>query len=301
METPLTPFHAGELAMQTATGVSREAARIGRAIANQIAPNAIEFIGRQQLAIVATVDRADRPWCSAAVGEPGAFRVVDPVTLSLDLREGIVGDALADRTAEHASVGLLFLEVASRRRYRVNGSVVDVTDDRTIVRVAEAYPNCPKYIQRRRMRLTRDRAPRHRLREGGALGTDERDLIASADTFFVASAGPDHNLDASHRGGRPGFVRVDGNQLSIPDYAGNSMFNTLGNLAVNPAAGLLFIDFDTGATLQLCGTAAIDLEASDPATGGTNRAWTLTTTSWQRSGLVADLHTEFLDASPHNP
>lgn len=204
-------------------------------------------------------------------------------------------------TAERASVGLLFLEVASRRRYRVNGTVVSTIDDRVVVRVAEAYPNCPKYIQRRHLRIARDPVPLHSLREGNNLGQDERDLIAVADTFFVASAGPDHKLDASHRGGRPGFVRVDGDRLWIPDYAGNNMFNTLGNLALEPAAGLLFIDFGTGTTLQLCGTATIDLESDDPATGGTNRSWTFHTTAWQRSGLIAHLHSELLDASPHNP
>ena len=301
MDAPRTRFHPGELALQTATDVSREAARNGRVIANRLVPNASQFIARQQLAIVATVDLAGQPRCSAVVGEPGAFQVIDPVTISLDIGAGVVGDALADRTAERASVGLLFLEVASRRRYRVNGTVVSTIHDRVVVRVAEAYPNCPKYIQRRHLRIARDPVPLHSLREGNNLGQGERDLIAAADTFFVASAGPDHKLDASHRGGRPGFVRIDGDRLWIPDYAGNNMFNTLGNLALEPAAGLLFIDFATGTTLQLCGTATIDLESNDPATGGTNRSWTFHTTAWQRSGLIAHLHSEFLDASPHNP
>jgi uncharacterized protein len=121
------------------------------------------------------------------------------------------------------------------------------------------------------------------------------------DTFFVASANPQANLDASHRGGNPSFVKVDGDALRIPDYPGNSMFNTLRNLAVHPRAGLLFVDFTSGDTLQLTGTAKIDLEADDLDTGGTRRAWTLAVTAWRHSRLEARLRSELLDVSPHNP
>ena len=296
-----SPFHAGELALQSATGVTGEAARLGRFIVTEIASDASAFIGRQQVAIVATLDASARLVCSALVGQPGAFEVVDPITLSVDSRAGIVGDALTERTPDGAPIGLLFLEVATRRRYRVNGTVLGADDGRILVRVAEAYPNCPKYIQRRALHLTDDRTAFTDVREGAHLEVEQRDLIASADTFFIASAGPDRNLDASHRGGRPGFVRVEGDRLWIPDYAGNNMYNTLGNLSVNPTAGLLFIDFDTGDTLQLSGDAEIDLEAIDLATGGTNRAWTFTTTSWIRSRLAARLQGELLEMSPHNP
>lgn len=301
MTTQTSPFHAGELALQSATGVSGEAARIGRAIATQIGANATRFIQRQQVAIIATLDASSHVVCSAVVGEPGAFEVVDPTTLTVDSRTGIAGDALADRTADGAPIGVLFLEVATRRRYRINGTVIGGHKGQILLRVAEAYPNCPKYIQRRALHLTGHRTAIADPRQGADLDPEQRKLVTSADTFFIASAGPNHNLDASHRGGRPGFVKIDGNRLCIPDYPGNNMYNTLGNLAVNPTAGLLFIDFDTGDTLQLSGVADIHLDAVDAATGGTNRAWTFTTTSWTRSRLTAHLHSELLEMSPHNP
>jgi hypothetical protein len=241
------------------------------------------------------------------VGEPGSFEVVDPITLSVDSRVGIIGDAFAERTGGGAPIGILFLEVATRRRYRVNGTVIGAEQGRILVRVAEAYPNCPKYIQRRALQLTDDRSACGEFGEGVDLDLGvhldrgQQDFIASADTFFIASAGPVRNLDASHRGGRSGFVRVEGDRLWIPDYAGNNMYNTLGNLSVNPSAGLLFIDFDTGDTLQLSGVAEVDLDAVDAATGGTNRAWTFTTTSWSRSRLAARFRGELLEMSPHNP
>src|SRR5947207_2805272 len=144
MESRRAPFHGGELEVQRAMGVSREAAKMGRIIGDQIAPNAVEFIGDQQLVVIATVDSSERPCCSAVVGHRGAFPVLDPGTVSVDIRTGIVDDGLADRAVVNAPVGLLFFDPSSRRRYRVNGTVLDVREGRIIVGVVEAYPNCPK-------------------------------------------------------------------------------------------------------------------------------------------------------------
>ena len=111
-------------------------------------------------------------------------------------------------------------------------------------------------------------------------GLDEaaRDLIESADTFFVASRsraelGADGGLDMSHRGGRPGFVGVQGDTLAIPDFRGNRFFNTLGNLLGDPRAGLLFVDFTTGELLQLQGTVDDRLASRRRGPAGTERLW----------------------------
>ena len=121
----------------------------------------------------------------------------------------------------------------------------------------------------------------------------------------MATANPAGHLDASHRGGHPGFVRVgDDGRLWIPDYPGNSMFMTLGNLALYPAAGLLFLDFAGGQALQVTGTTVLDLDVPGGAaanTGGTGRAWTLTPTSWRRTPLPRSVQAAVLDYSPHNP
>jgi hypothetical protein len=78
--------------------------------------------------------------------------------------------------------------------------------------------------------------------------------IFGADTFFVASAHPEQGVDASHRGGLPGFVQVlDQHRLRIPNFLGNSMFNTLGNFVSYLDAGLVFLDFDRSQVLQLSG------------------------------------------------
>jgi predicted pyridoxine 5'-phosphate oxidase superfamily flavin-nucleotide-binding protein len=294
MRTDHTPFHAGELRLQEATGVTREAASLSRAIGSQIAANAVEFVGQRQLAIVATTDDRGRPWCSALIGAPGAFVVVDPVTVDLDVRGGIVGDAIVERAPYGAPIGLLFIDPSTRRRYRVNGIVTEADDRRIGVQVVDAYPNCPKYIQRRELRIANPDVADGSVAVGTHLGAAERTCIEAADTFFVASSGPDGKLDASHRGGPSGFVRIDGDRLWIPDYAGNNMYNTLGNLAVRPIGGLLFVDFRRGTAMQLSGTVEIDLHSDDPATGGTHRAWTFTVTEWRRSRLAARFHVDEL-------
>ncbi len=98
------------------------------------------------------------------------------------------------------------------------------------------------------------------------LSAEDGALIARADTFFLGTVHPNRGADASHRGGTPGFVRVDGSQLWWPDYPGNNMFNSLGNLAVDDSAALLFFDFAAGRALQVSGTAV--LEWTGPGTAG---------------------------------
>ena len=81
-------------------------------------------------------------------------------------------------------------------------------------------------------------------------------------------------VDISHRGGGPGFVRVEGNGLTIPDFQGNRYYNTLGNLLGEPRASLLFIDFETGDLLQLQGMVTIDWSAAATKfVEGAERLW----------------------------
>jgi predicted pyridoxine 5'-phosphate oxidase superfamily flavin-nucleotide-binding protein len=157
-----------------------------------------------------------------------------------------------------ARIGVLAIEFGTRQRIRFNG-VAQRTGEGILLTVAEAYANCPKFIQRRRPagQLTRSAAPAHRV--SAALDARQAALVRRADTFFIASAHPNRGADASHRGGCPGFVEVGdgGRRLTFPDYSGNRMFQTLGNLTVNPRTGLLFMNWETGGTLQLSGWAQI--------------------------------------------
>jgi hypothetical protein len=100
------------------------------------------------------------------------------------------------------------------------------------------------------------------VRRDSVLSPSDIGLIRAADTFFLGTTNPERGSDASHRGGAPGFVRVGGGRLWWPDYPGNNLFNSFGNLAVDPEAALLFFDFDSGRTLQLSGLAEIDWDAA---------------------------------------
>jgi hypothetical protein len=139
---------------------------------------------------------------------------------------------------------------------------------------------------------------------GATLGPDQQGTLIQADALFIATAHPARGADASHRGGAPGFIEVlDDRTLRIPDYSGNSMFNTLGNLRVNARAGIIVPDFERGRTLQLTGTAEILWNQDNPAdrTGGTHRFLAFRITHWLELPLPAGVKTEFLDYSPFNP
>ncbi len=317
------PFHEGELAVQRATGERATGAANGRIIADRMVPAAVGFIARQSLAVVASVDGDGRPWCSALVGPAGSFTAPDLGRAALDRAAGRPDDPLWSNVRQDPRAGVLFLEVGSRKRYRVNGRVADPDGDPLVVEVDEAFGNCPRYVTRRRIVISppdgNGRASGETDAAGGfetgggdsagaiavgvRLGDGERRTIAAADTMFVASANPRRLLDASHRGGRPGFVEVRGDELWVPDYPGNGMFMTLGNLRLHPPAGLLFVDFAASETLQLTGTTVLDLAVGDAGhrTGGSGRAWTFTPTAWRRAPLPRRVRADLVELSPHNP
>ncbi len=304
------PYHEGELRIQQLDGVLQRAQGSGRVIGDTIIKGALTFIAQQPMAILGSVDHDQSVWASVLFGRPGFMTAPDEKTVEFDLSQAGINphDPFWTNVEQNPRVGSLMIELATRRRLRINGEASRPSADRLRLHlaVAESYPNCPKYIQRRQVTIQALDGPntnsmRH---DGDALGDDQQTLIAAADTFFVASAHPQRGVDASHRGGPPGFVNVlDERTLRIPDYVGNSMFNTLGNFAVNPHAGLLFLDFDRGRTLQLIGRPEIlwDQDDAENNTGGTGRFWLLQLERWREMSLPATVRWEFLDYSPYNP
>ena len=296
------PFHEGELLVQRRTGEEAEARRNGRAIADAIVPGAVRFVAAQPFVVVGNVAPGGATWASLLFGTPGFARVTCERELVLDLARAAhdPADPWLANVAADPRVGLLFLEPETRRRLRVNGTVRS-EGERLVVAVAESYPNCPQYIRPRRLEVLElgvvARNPD--VRRGTALDSHARALVRKADTFFVASSNPAGHVDASHRGGEPGFVtRLDERTLSIPDYPGNRLYNTLGNLALNPRAGATFLDFETGRALLLSGTATIEFArpGHEPVTGGTNRFWHLRVEEWISFVLPVRLRVEQLDA-----
>lgn len=250
-------FHEGELAVQRRAGVLDEAARLSGMLAPaRLGDGVSRFLAERTFAAITARDAAGTLWISPLVGPPGFLRVAAPTVLEVGALPA-EGDPLRRLPAPQA-VGLIVIEFALRRRLRVNGTLAHAGRDGLRVDVREAFGNCPQYIQARILHEAPAAARRAGpVRHGLALTAEDVALIRRSDTFFIGSTHPGRGSDASHRGGPPGFVRVENGRLWWPDYRGNNMFNTLGNLDVDPTAAQLFPDFATGRTLQLSGRAAL--------------------------------------------
>lgn len=264
------PFNADEQAAQALAGYRMARAPIRPSLPDQHR----EFFGLLPYLFIATPDAQGWPMASVLTGPPGFIASPDPTTLRIDAlpRED---DPAAPDFAAGAAIGLLGIDLSTRRRNRANGRIV-TRDEGLTVRIAQSFGNCPQYIQTRKV-VGRDR-PAGPVETLAGLDEEARDLIESADTFFVASRGraalgAEGGFDMSHRGGRPGFVGVHDETLVIPDFRGNRFFNTLGNLLGDPRAGLLFVNFGTGDALQLQGTATIDWHPGAVGPAGTERLW----------------------------
>jgi uncharacterized protein len=272
------PFHEGELRVQAATGEAEAADHNGGMVGDHLVAGARKFLEQQALLGLASVDAEGNVWASVLEGEPGFARAPDAERVVIDLtsvaRDG--QDPLWANAQVGSDVGILAIHPATRARYRVNGTVSARSEGSLELRVREAFGNCPKYITRRLYRTTGTMASGGDAAFGATLGAEQLELIERADTFFIASRHPARGVDVSHRGGPAGFVRpLDARTLRIPDYPGNSLFNTLGNLAVHPRAGLVFPDFGGGRVLQLTGRTVLRLDQpdSDGASRGTGRFW----------------------------
>ena len=302
-------FHDGERTVQALAGETAIANRNVAMLSDTVIGGARPFIAKQFMAVLATTDGDGDAWASVVFGEPGFLHTDDGRSITIDtpLEERDRGDPAWRNMAAGADVGMLFIELGSRRRYRVNGTVLRIDARGAEVAILEAYPNCPKYIQRRHLRQPGEawQKPRATNASGGTkLGGAVADIVTQADTLFVASRHAEAGADASHRGGHPGFVTlVDDTTLRIPDYRGNSMFNTLGNIEADGGAGICIIDFAHGRVLQLTGTAAVLWNQPDPAgeTGGTRRYWEFRVRHWILRDLPHALEWDYGDTSPFNP
>ena len=261
-----SPFHAGERQVQERLGV-RDIEDWARKIVRAYLPEQHRaFHTALPYLVAAARDSQDRPWVTLLTGAEGFVTSPNPRTLVIDARPA-PGEALEGAFAAGADIGILGIELATRRRNRVNGRVMSNGSGALVCAVDQSFGNCPQYIREREWRRV-DGEPAGTPRRGTRLTPAQRAWIASADTFFIASGHRGTNessafgMDASHRGGDPGFIQVENEtRVIFPDYAGNNHFNTIGNLVLDPRVGLLFVDFGTGNLLQLTGTTSIDWDS----------------------------------------
>ena len=268
-----SPFHAGEQAVQARVGVREQVERAGRNMTREQMPDQHrELFEALPLLVVGSMDSAGRLWASLLSGEPGFVRSPSPKLLQVRAHPPL-GDPLHEQLVLGSPLGLLGIQLETRRRNRANGRIVAHDADSFSVEIAQSFGNCKQYIQARQPSfdaslLGAAAAPRA---EGSHLSARANELLSGTDTFFIATAsaaaasGSDgEGVDVSHRGGRPGFVRVSegagvtrSTVLTVPDFRGNFIFNTFGNLELNPRAGIVCADFRTGDILSVTGTAHV--------------------------------------------
>ncbi|WP_309122504.1 pyridoxamine 5'-phosphate oxidase family protein [Paenibacillus sp.] len=251
-------YHAGELKVQEMAGVRIVAQRNGASVKPTIVKGASAFLRTQPLIVASSVDKEGRVWSSLLTGPPGFIEPVSETTLTISSKPA-ANDPMLENVDMNPQIGLLAIDFMRRIRLRINGKGRYDDTGKLWVTTEQVYGNCPKYIQKRSPKPI---GGYHRSlsssRRRHSLDSEQQEWIRKSDTFFIGSVSSEGKADASHRGGNPGFVKVvDVKTLLFPDYFGNSMFNTLGNIHSNPNSGLLFLDFKSGHSLQLTGRSHI--------------------------------------------
>ncbi|MBJ3811365.1 pyridoxamine 5'-phosphate oxidase family protein [Streptomyces flavofungini] len=256
------PYRPSSRAVQDRVGVRELADHVGRSMGQGIRPVAAAFLELQPMLVLGGADPASgKVWASLRTGEPGFVRATGPHQISLTTELPDTDPLTPALKTAGTPVGTIALDPRTRRRMRLNGRARP-TRRGLAIEADQVFSNCPKHLQKRELLGARAPYLAPRTTRGTALTPPQCALITASDTFFLATV-HETGADASHRGGNPGFVRVlSPRELEWPDYPGNAMFLTLGNLTADPRAGLLFLDWTTGATLQLTGT-AVTVYAAD--------------------------------------
>jgi len=267
-------FHEGEQALQARAGVPERFTATAASFLRDFMPEQHrQFFPLLPFLLAGSVDASGQPHASVLAGPPGFAHSPDPRVLEVRAWPH-AHDPLAQALRPGAPIALLGIQPHTRRRNRLNGHVMAADGRSFLVRVDQSFGNCPKYIQAREPQFTDAATSAPRVTHMRTLDGTAQQLIRAADTLFIATAHPhalessaaEQGVDVSHRGGRPGFVRVDeGAVLTLPDFTGNSYFNTLGNLALEPRSSLLFIDYANGGTLQVTARASIVTDGEELA------------------------------------
>ncbi|MEU2059350.1 pyridoxamine 5'-phosphate oxidase family protein [Streptomyces sp. NPDC013455] len=318
----MSGYHAGSRAVQDLVGVRERADHVGRSLGQDIKAVAAAFLELQPLLVVGAADPVTGGvWAAPLAGTPGFVRATGPRRMSValgrpgpapagpdagdgpvgplappgpDAGYGPAGPLAAALRIPGTPVGTIALDPRTRRRMRLNGRLRP-TARGFAVDADQVFSNCPKYIQRREGYETVAGRTPGPARRSQRLGPEETAFVRAADTFFLATVHAS-GADASHRGGGPGFVRVvSPRELCWPDYPGNAMFLSLGNLRADPRAGMLFLDWDTGSTLQLTGEARTGFSAD----GERTVRFTLTEALWTPAAVP--LRWSPPEYSPANP
>jgi len=256
-----TVFHHGELLIQTESGIDQRIHKVGnKLIRDHIIDQHKIFFEKLSYVFIALHDADGKPWISIMQGKPGFINSPESKTLNVS-GSVIAKEVLNLQVGEAMPVGIVGLDLSTRRRNRLNGNFNKAQNTELLsIAVEHSFGNCPKYIQLRNFEANKKNNQSSDSTTESHQSFDEFDkhiinIIEGADTLFIASSEKQGgNLDASHRGGLPGFIHTDGKkQLWFNDYPGNNFFQTFGNIHSYPYIGLTFIDFNSGDMLFMSG------------------------------------------------
>jgi predicted pyridoxine 5'-phosphate oxidase superfamily flavin-nucleotide-binding protein len=277
-ELKLNPFHEGERQIQQSVGVEERMLKFGQKVIRDFMPDQHRrFYESLNYLFLGHADLQGDVWASVLSGKKDF--IISSTDKSLEFKQRVAAyDPFSTSLKEGLAVGLLGINLANRRRNRLSAVVNEVSEEGFSIEVKQSFGNCPKYIHKREVNIS-EITVQPEVCELTSFSEEVSCFIKAADTFFVASfcQGDDSSAgaDVSHRGGPAGFVRVDNDGcLTIPDYAGNFHFNTLGNFLLNSSAGLLFIDFENGHILTMTGSAELILDGPEiKEFEGAERLW----------------------------
>ncbi|KIJ59645.1 hypothetical protein HYDPIDRAFT_140425 [Hydnomerulius pinastri MD-312] len=279
----LNGWHKGERVIQRKLGFDGVVSQSWAAIHPEMTEQHQRFhTTRLPFIPITTLDEKQRPWSSILAGHDGkpGFATSNHFG-ELTMHAGVwEGDPFAENVKASNDQPMLIagigVEFSTRRRNKFAGYIESIERDGSSLHVRsvvnEALGNCPKYINIREFVPYPNTKPRivHRSLELSAterLPDDVISLIHESDTLFLGTVYKASETDRerfpshagmNHRGGKAGFVRVrpsDGRTIVLPDYSGNRLMTSLGNIEATPLAGVTFVSFTTGSILYLTGNA----------------------------------------------
>lgn len=299
-------FHSGERAVHDLLSVQKFADSVGTMIQPTISKQFESFLNQQTVLMIGSMDSTGRVWSSFLAGDPGIIQVIGPDIVRINGRINEF-DPLFSNIQHNKEVGILIIDFVSRIRIRINGVILRYSLDRQFeVKTEQVYGNCPKFIQARKFTYNPAKENVNKVSyHRDVLNKNQQDWIRNSDTFIIASSSSEGKMDISHKGGMPGFVHtISEDLLLFPDYPGNMLFNTLGNIVKNPNVGLLFFDFDTGDTLQLTGEAQIIWKINENIVSkfpGAQRLIQIQVAEVLQTNTSKSYQWEFMKYSPFNP
>lgn len=317
-------FHPGELQFQHLAGTRGVADELGGGLKSELEPSVSSLFYNLRFAWLSILspgttcdnsphDDRSRIWVFLLLGTPGFVQIHNSTLFSIRLDSAMSKDGLLYQNITsmmNTPVSFLAIDFEARRRYRTNGFIesFDRRASALYVKVSEAFGNCPKYIQKRVLTPeTESLNPtlRTSVSQSRQLSNSDINTITSSDTFFLGTYYKPTGMDINHRGGQPGFVRVvSSTEIYWPEYRGNGMFQSSGNLQENNRAGATFLDFLTGDVLQLTGRAVVDWDFRDKVNieAACQRVMRFFIDGVRRSnGPVTDYRWKVTEYSPYNP